>query len=471
MKKTILWALFTLCLTPSVFSQDQIYAMYNWSSNGISTFTVDPNTGASTGATVNYMQGAGIPSEKSTGMGYSPTNKYIYFIPEVGNNAGIFNVHSVPAFPQTPVIPEPTTSTLVLTNQTLASNTAGTSVFFRRVGINQSGMAYMVVSDANNIMHFARFQTDAGGGVSGFQSLGTMITDDATTTNLFNGDLAFDGNGNMYVLANQDVNGGVTKIYRVPAAVLSGTFTTTTVTTLNHVATVVMPNGLNFPHVVTGLAFSSTGNLFISAQDLINATGGTAGIFMVNKGDLAGTVRATQTAFTNNGFGDLASSYFPPDNILPVHYKSINAKILGGNLIVNWQTSAEISNERFDIEISKDGKSFTKIGSVQSKAFQGNSTSEISYEFSIPVSDFSSIAILGISIFSIAFLLLFANRRNRLLLSVAVIMGAGLFTTSCNKTAEQIDTDNSGKVFVRIAQVDKDGTINYSEVKTAYKAD
>ncbi|RYY23994.1 MAG: T9SS type A sorting domain-containing protein [Chitinophagaceae bacterium] len=50
--------------------------------------------------------------------------------------------------------------------------------------------------------------------------------------------------------------------------------------------------------------------------------------------------------------------------ILPVSWKHFNGKRAGEDVILNWATSAETNNKRFDVERSTDGASFTKIGSL-----------------------------------------------------------------------------------------------------------
>jgi len=46
-----------------------------------------------------------------------------------------------------------------------------------------------------------------------------------------------------------------------------------------------------------------------------------------------------------------------------------------------WSTLSEINNDRFELERSSDALVFEKIGEVKSKSTNGNSTSELLYDF------------------------------------------------------------------------------------------
>lgn len=63
---------------------------------------------------------------------------------------------------------------------------------------------------------------------------------------------------------------------------------------------------------------------------------------------------------------------------LPVTYKSFQANKQAGNIIISWLTTSESDNSRFEIQRSKDGILFSKIGIVEGR---GESNSEINYQF------------------------------------------------------------------------------------------
>jgi len=57
---------------------------------------------------------------------------------------------------------------------------------------------------------------------------------------------------------------------------------------------------------------------------------------------------------------------------LPVEITSFTAVVINKGIRLNWKTSTEISNNRFDIEKSKENKSWQKVGSLPGA---GNSNS------------------------------------------------------------------------------------------------
>ena len=146
---------------------------------------------------------------------------------------------------------------------------------------------------------------------------------------------------------------------------------------------------------------------------------------------------------------------------LIVTFGAIEAKIEGKDLVVSWTTFVETDNDHFDIEVSKDGLSFTKIGSVNTKAPNGNSTQELKYDFT--KSSTNASGLLGISILSFGLLLLCFRKRKSLVYIALFAFGIGLFGSSCGKNESALPSANT-KVFVRIAQVDKDGTVDYSRI-------
>lgn len=149
------------------------------------------------------------------------------------------------------------------------------------------------------------------------------------------------------------------------------------------------------------------------------------------------------------------------DGTLPVEFGALSAILTDGQLVVNWSTLTETGNSYFDIEVSKDGTNFTKIGTVNSKAKDGNSDVSISYDFSVNLQ--SSTTLLGIALFSIAFIALLFSRKNKWVYTIVLVGGLSIFgASSCSKN-DTAGVEDSGKVFVRIRQVDKDGTFAYSK--------
>lgn len=95
------------------------------------------------------------------------------------------------------------------------------------------------------------------------------------------------------------------------------------------------------------------------------------------------------------------------EDILPVSMQGFTAEAVNNTAVLAWHTASETNNSRFDIERSATGKVFTKIGSVQ-----GHGTTSIAQDYS--------------------------------------------FTDN---------TPLAGNNYYRLAQVDLDGKVNYSETR------
>lgn len=71
--------------------------------------------------------------------------------------------------------------------------------------------------------------------------------------------------------------------------------------------------------------------------------------------------------------------YKRPDIILPITL--LNFQYMSP--LLTWSTATEENSDRFEIEESDDGINWTKIGEVKSKAPNGNSTTQLNYDYFI----------------------------------------------------------------------------------------
>ncbi|TXI31621.1 MAG: hypothetical protein E6Q58_04915 [Niabella sp.] len=163
-----------------------------------------------------------------------------------------------------------------------------------------------------------------------------------------------------------------------------------------------------------------------------------------------------------------ANSIYPAPNCtiipLPVTFGSVLASIKNNQLVVNWSTLNESNNDYFEIEASADGNSFTPIGRVNSKALNGLNSSNISYSFS---KDLSDIALMGLSFMVLSGLMIFGFKRNKWMYIISAIALIVVMGISCKKQIGNIDNQSIDKLFIRIAQVDKDGTKTFSKTISA----
>ena len=147
---------------------------------------------------------------------------------------------------------------------------------------------------------------------------------------------------------------------------------------------------------------------------------------------------------------------------LPVNFKTISAVVKNEHLLVNWATETETNNNHFLIQASNDGVNFKTFQTVQSKAVDGNSSGALEYSSAISLSTITAAGLL-----LLAFGMAGASRRKIKYGLCLAILGGVLFL-SCNKTELRKAMDD-GKLFVRIVQVDKDGTERASKVVQVVK--
>lgn len=437
-----LFMIILMLLTAVVHGQDSIYTINNWNTAGITQINgVDPNSGAVSGSTTSYATGDGTTSGASLAIAHG----YIYYIQQVPNT-GNFTVSSIPAYPTATTGTAPTAGTAQLDAD--INGSTPNQVFFRRMATGPDGYIYVLATeDGTQNVYLGRFLPAADGSASDFENLGTVTLNGAAPgTNFNNGDIAFDGSGNLYVVVNEDVAAGSAILYYASASTISTT--TNGVTNLQPKYTIVDESGANFEGLVVGLAVSSTGNFYLAVQ------GGTnGGVHIINAS--SGIVIEGPISTANaSSIADLATAYFPVSTIFPVNFGAITASISGGALTVNWATLSEKNNARFDIEVSKDGKKFTTIGTVNTKAPGGNSDLTLNYQFTKSLQ--TPLALGGISVMVLAFALLFFHKKNKILITALMVVGIGAITTSCSKNGNDIDFGKEEKLWVRIAQYDKD---------------
>ncbi|MCH5691082.1 hypothetical protein LWM68_46780 [Niabella sp. W65] len=161
-------------------------------------------------------------------------------------------------------------------------------------------------------------------------------------------------------------------------------------------------------------------------------------------GDLGGNHRIAQSTID-------IGAYESNSTALPVRFGVISATARNGQLLVNWSTESETNNDHFDVEISADGKQFTTIATVASKAVGGSSNTALTYQYSTGLSQL--VSVWGAAAF--ALLLLFpAGMQRHKIRPVTLLIIAGIVFWSCSKQDRPSGSNNT--LFLRIAQVDKD---------------
>lgn len=144
--------------------------------------------------------------------------------------------------------------------------------------------------------------------------------------------------------------------------------------------------------------------------------------------------------------------------ILPVIWGQIEAKRSDMGYILSWQTLSETNNDHFEVQASKDGIVFTTIATAKSQTVDGNSDKVLQYKVSIDLA--GSVVYLGLGLLS--FLIAASGKKGKWM-SVTTVLILSISWYACSKNNQKINI-NEEQVYMRLAQVDKDGTRSYSKV-------
>jgi hypothetical protein len=122
-----------------------------------------------------------------------------------------------------------------------------------------------------------------------------------------------------------------------------------------------------------GLQFDNTGSLYA-----LFTTGDYAKVDLTT-GALTGMTASNIATSGGNLRGDLASAITPVP--FPVKLMSFTGRNNGTTNELTWITATEQNNKGFSIERSEDSKNWHTIGSLLSKAQNGNSSEKLTYSF------------------------------------------------------------------------------------------
>jgi len=149
---------------------------------------------------------------------------------------------------------------------------------------------------------------------------------------------------------------------------------------------------------------------------------------------------------------------------LPVSFSSFEAFTKSSILSVKWTTASEHNTDYFIIEASGDGVHFSQVDKVPSLAANGISSTPLSYIFQRHLTKNAG-AMNGIFAIFIALLALLSLKKNKTIrVSSAMGLWVMLIVLACNKKEMPLNTNDEGKLFIRIVQVDKNGAKNVSKV-------
>lgn len=413
--------------------------------------SINPTTGVLTPSS-NYYNSTAIKGDYPVGI--SPYG-YLYSIAGsvTNNNNGVIQLAYKSAVVFDNAVPALTPS--IDLNGT--SNPTQ-DIFPYALGIGTSGKGGLIYEDGAD-MKFISFTTAANGSVTwGTSVIISLVNSDAPAawdSYIEIADLDFDAAGNLYILATRYAAGTYDPqpaIYTVPAAnVGNGAMTA------NLKWAIIDSKDIGSPGGNRGLAYAN-GTFYISQSSTTDYTTYTNYITAIQPPATGNTIILEDTYTTLTGYCEITDIAAIPQSTLPVEFGSLSASVKNEQLQVKWQTLSEINNDYFEVQASADGTTFSTIGKMDSKAVNGNSDVTLDYNFSM---DATSGVLSGAA--AVAFLLVLARRRKAFIaLSVALTLIA-VIQIGCSKNTHEVSAEDAN-LFIRIAQVDKDGKKTYSRV-------
>ncbi|HRB59884.1 MAG TPA: hypothetical protein PLP80_10285, partial [Niabella sp.] len=192
------------------------------------------------------------------------------------------------------------------------------------------------------------------------------------------------------------------------------------------------------------------------------ATGTTIDLSTANFQNITSPITFCLYAFgasSSGGTFSINDFKFTGTVVLPIHFGTILAFNKGDLLHIHWTTLKETNNSHFEIQASRDGEDFKTIKTISSQ--NGNTDNLQHYESIISIHEVNAVfaipLILGL--LSVGYY----QRKRKWLALLALIVAFSQFL-ACNKSGELVKQTESGKIFIRIRQVDADGMHSYSKI-------
>ena len=242
---------------------------------------------------------------------------------------------------------------------TSLSTTGGPSTTIHSGCVSSNGLGYYCL-DVNGNLYYYNISLNTWTFITNSykdQSTGNPIT---TFSTLNTGDMAIDGNGNLWFIAAGGT--GQYALYELKAPLPTSAVASLTL------KTIVAPT--NYPSPLTGdiygIAFNSTGQMYISASDNT--------LYKFNNNHtftLLGTM-------SGSSITDLTSCSFPT-GVLPVTWISFKATEENNNEVkLAWEVTNQIENAGYYVEFSHDNRTWNEVSFLPAK---GNTADVEDYNY------------------------------------------------------------------------------------------
>lgn len=286
----------------------------------------------------------GSPSSgasNTNGVGYNPVNKSFYYFNISGGSAGSQQFVSFnPATGVKTVLTSPPATVLAADQIRSGCNTiAGTGYY-----------TIDPVTSPHATLYY--YNVTAGTWTTITSSLTVGGVADGTLDSLVSGDMAFDGSGDLWIVAASKYNWALYEISApVPATATASVPMIKQIPLTANPA--VMFNNVSF----TGVAFNAAGDLFLAAG---NASGGNRLYKLTSLS--ASSLTLVHTIPTDDG-ADLTSCSVPPV-VLPVVWVDFAAALHNGKVDLNWTANEYGDVSGYEVQYSTDATHWKTLATV-----------------------------------------------------------------------------------------------------------
>jgi len=195
----------------------------------------------------------------------------------------------------------------------------------------------------------------------------------AEITTLNSGDMAFDGGGNLWILSSKSPSYA---LYKIAAPV--PTTAVASITLDIKIPVTAVPGAPSTPVGFTGVAFNSSGSLYLSTGSYTSADNG-----FNNKLYLMTSVSAPLTLIGTlpNGYGDDLTSCTFPYSVLAssFSFKKTEANLIDGKARLSWEVFEEGTELNYTVEYGTDISQLRPIAVVPKKHIGANETAAYSF--------------------------------------------------------------------------------------------
>lgn len=389
------------------------------------------NVNAAGGSTAIGTPSAG--ASNTNGVGYNSANKSFYY----------FNISGGSAGSQQFVSYDPTTSTKTVLAAPPATVLAAHQI---RSGANtMAGTGYYMIDPLtapHATLYYYNVTLNTWTSISSSLTVGGVT--DGTLDSLVSGDMAFDGSGNLWIVAASKFNWALYEIAApVPTTALASVAIIKQIPLTTNPA--VMFNNVSF----TGIAFNSLGHLYLASG---NAGGGNR---LYELTSIAAASLALVHAIPADYGADLTSCSFPL-TVLPIVWVDFAAGFHNAQVDLNWSANEYGNVSRYNVEWSSDASHWQTIGTVGANDPTGGAAQSYTY----PVSQYNS----GLNYYRIVQVLLSGKESMSPIKLVNTAGGHGLFIGP-NPSQDLVYIYNRDNVSKWLAQVfDGTGRLVYSSV-------